>query len=537
MERFLEMKLSRKIFFSLVSIVTVSFIFSFFISSYFLHMRMEDEVKAGMYDELVLIRDLDVDPDQLELRRMRLTMISPDGTVLYDSDAEGELENHLMRPEVQEAISHGYGEDKRRSDTLLVDMLYMAISDQEGNVIRLSLPIDSIYYDMLNLMPPFIIVLLLLFAVILILSYCITKWVMKPLDSLDFSGNVDTPPYDELLPLTERLNRQKIEIEKQMTSLQRQKDETSLIIKGISDGIVLFRDDGTILMMNDGVRNIFSLPKDANPNSILELSRSTLFFSILDNKGEGQGKIKVGERTIDVRATPSDGLGAVMFLFDVSEKERIERREREFVENISHEIRTPLTSISGYSELLERGAVTEENIVKFSHLIHKEALRLKSLSDDILLLSSLDGKSRIDMSEDVDIVAVSESVKEYFAGKGDVSISVKSPLVVKGNSSLLEEALVNLVGNSIKYNRNDNPIEIIISSDRVTVKDQGIGISELDKDRIFERFYRVDKSRSRETGGTGLGLSIVNEIVELHGAKISVESELGVGSSFSIIFK
>ena len=177
-------------------------------------MRMEDEVKAGMYDELVLIRDLNVDPDQLELRRMRLTMISPDGTVLYDSDAEGELENHLMRPEVQEAISHGYGEDKRRSDTLLVDMLYMAISDQEGNVIRLSLPIDSIYYDMLNLMPPFIIVLLLLFAVILILSYCITKWVMKPLDSLDFSGNVDTPPYDELLPLTERLNRQKIEIEK-----------------------------------------------------------------------------------------------------------------------------------------------------------------------------------------------------------------------------------------------------------------------------------------------------------------------------------
>ena len=529
------MKLSRKILLSLVLMVAVSFVLTFSISLYFLHSRVVDEVKAGMYDELVLLESADLDKE-VEFGRMRFTLIDSSGSVLYDSQAEGEMENHLARPEVQNALKNGYGEDLRHSDTLTIDMLYVALRTDEGNVIRLALPVNNIYADVANLAIPLTLLFVILFLVALFGSYRITKWIMRPIDTLDIEGNVETTPYEELLPLTERLKKQNSEIVNQLKSIKEREEEIRLIIKEMKDGIILMREDGTVLMLNNGAKAIFNLEGKDDPKSILELSRSPLFFSIIDNKGEGQGKLPVGERIIDVRANKADGLGSVMFLFDVSEKVRMEKREREFTENISHEIRTPLTSISGYSELLESGNVDEENVRKFSHLIHKEALRLKRLSDDILLLSALDGKVQIDLSENVDMGSLSDSVVEYFEGKADVKVEKDAPLTVKGNSSLLSEALMNLIGNSIKYNRDGNPIKVIVSSDRVTVKDEGIGISENDKERVFQRFYRVDKSRSRETGGTGLGLSIVKEIAQLHDANVVLDSVLGVGTSISIVF-
>ncbi len=490
--------------------------------------------------------------DQLSARDYRITLIEPDGRVIYDSEADsGEMENHLEREEVQEALDSGYGESERYSSTLMEKSLYSAMALDDGSILRMSVSQNGILTLLLGMLQPIIVVLIAAIALSLLLASRLSKRIVKPLNELDLDDPLSNEGYDELSPLLLRVYSQQKQLKKQSAELGQRQDEFAAVTASMSEGLVLLNDKGNILSINPAASRFLDTDQHSVGENILTVNRSLDLQELLSkalNGDQAEKIMELQEGHYQVIASPviSDNTvsGIALLIFDVTDKENSEQMRREFTANVSHELRTPLHSISGYAELLKNGMVKTADIRPIASKIYDEAQRMVRLVEDIINLSHLDegagdmAREKIDLFEAAKAAALS---LEPEAESADVSISVTGePAVIEGIPQLIGGIVYNLCDNAIKYNHKGGSVSVIVrkndDSAVLTVRDTGIGIPAEDQNRVFERFYRVDKSHSKEVGGTGLGLSIVKHSARIHGARISLESSVGEGTTVTVKF-
>lgn len=480
----------------------------------------------------------------------RITYIQQDGTVLYDSQSEAsEMENHSDRKEVKEALKQGVGQSSRISKTLSEKTIYFALRLSNGNVLRVSSTQYSILALVLELVQPMLWVVLLMMILAGIFASRIGQKIVEPINALDLEHPEDNQIYDEISPLLSRVYKQNRMIREQLELARQQQEEFSIITENMQEGLLIIDKYTMILSGNLSAWKLFKVRNSKIGESIYSLSRSEDFQKVISNvlSGKhGEKILKIDGRDVQIIANPvsreNETQGAVLLLMNVTEKVERENLRREFSANVSHELKTPLTSISGFAEIIEGGFVKEEDIKDFSGRIYNEAQRLISLIDDVIKISQLDeGEIPYEWSEQ-DLYKLS---KEVFKSLEEAAKKKNVHLYISGESipfytvrPILEEILYNLCDNAIKYNKNDGTVSIYLSETeqdvRISVKDTGIGIPKEDQNRIFERFYRVDKSHSKEIGGTGLGLSIVKHGVIFLGGSISVDSEEGMGTEMIV---
>lgn len=490
--------------------------------------------------------------DQLSARDYRITLIEPDGRVIYDSEADsGEMENHLEREEVQEALDSGYGESERYSSTLMEKSLYSAMVLDDGSILRMSVSQSGILTLLLGMLQPIIVVLIAAIALSLLLASRLSKRIVKPLNELDLDDPLNNEGYDELSPLLLRVYSQQKQLKKQSAELGQRQDEFAAVTASMSEGLVLLNDKGNILSINPAASRFLDTDQHSVGENILTVNRSLDLQELLSKALNGDQAEKImdlQEGHYQVIASPviSDNTvsGIALLIFDVTDKENSEQMRREFTANVSHELRTPLHSISGYAELLKNGMVKTADIRPIASKIYDEAQRMVRLVEDIINLSHLDegagdmAREKIDLFEAAKAAALS---LEPEAESADVSISVTGePAVIEGIPQLIGGIVYNLCDNAIKYNHKGGSVSVIVrkndDSAVLTVRDTGIGIPAEDQNRVFERFYRVDKSHSKEVGGTGLGLSIVKHAAQYHGAKLELKSDPGRGTAIAVNF-
>lgn len=481
----------------------------------------------------------------------RLTWIASDGRVLFDTvDPAEQMDNHRDRVEVREAFAAGESSSVRYSSTLTQRTLYYAKLLDNGTVLRISVGRVTLPVLVLAMLQP--ILLVAVFAIILsaVLAGWMAKRIVRPLNTLDLEHPLDNDAYEELSPLLRRLHQQGRQISDQVRNLQKKTDEFEQITGHMKEGLVLLDNTGKILSINPAAQRIFGTEASCRGQGFLLVDRDhQLYLAIQTALEDGHSEVRAErngrEFQFDVSGIESDGIviGAAMLAFDVTEQAAAERSRREFTANVSHELKTPLQSILGSAELLKNGLVRPEDIPHFSGLIHTEAARLVTLVDDIIHLSQLD-EGIAPAQESVDLLETAKaaaSALEDSAAKRQVRLSVTGESVrISGVSGFLYELLYNLCDNAIKYNVEGGCVDVSVTSGgqgaAVTVKDTGIGIPTECQGRIFERFFRVDKSRSKASGGTGLGLSIVKHIAQYHGAAIDLQSEPGRGTTVSVVF-
>lgn len=482
----------------------------------------------------------------------RLTLIAPDGTVLYDSSrTPANMDNHRNRPEIQAALLHGAGEDTRFSDTLREQTYYYAVLLQDGSVLRLSATTASVLASFDRLFGLILVIVLAVgLAAILMASY-LTRRIVRPINSidLDFPGN--TGVYDELAPLLGRIREQNQQIRLHIAALNRQRLEFSAITENMSEGFLVLDRDAKVLSHNRSALKLLGIPKfSATGLSLLELNRSESFRTLLQAALEGKASeavVALHERHCQVLLSPvwedSHLQGLVAILMDVTERQEREQLRREFTANVSHELKTPLTAISGYAEIMKDGVARAEDVPLFSQHIYYEAQRLIALVQDLMFLSKLE-ESIPPEREAIRLFPLAEEVARRLAQKASlhhvtVELLGDTQAKVLGIPFILEEILYNLLDNAIKYNQKDGRATITVSKEDhgvlLTVEDTGIGIPEGELGRVFERFYRVDKSRNGRVEGTGLGLAIVKHGASLHQAQLSLSSNPR-GSRFSLLF-
>lgn len=475
-----------------------------------------------------------------------MTVISQDGNVIYDSSADEEsMDNHLEREEVREAVERGIGMSERQSETLSLKSIYAAYRLKDGNILRLSTEAKTLFSFLSMLIIPLILVLFVAFVLMLVISRMVSLRIMKPINALNLDEPEKNDTYDELAPLLLRLKKEKDEIAYQIKKSEEKRREFSLISSSLEEGLAIVNSSGELLSANKSFKTL--LGKEGEENSSVfsyfqEGDGKSAVLSALSGKRK-EVVLSISTRMIEEVAYPS-GNGIIILLRDVTERVMRENMRREFTANVSHELKTPLTTISGFAELLMTGNVPEEKVSDFACDIYRETGRLRSLVDDILNLSSLDeGGERKESL--VDLKSVAESVikeLEFMADKRSVEILPSlSSSTIRGSEKLVHEIIYNLLDNAIRYSRDRNAfVKIITTGDGdesvLTVLDNGIGIPEEDQTRVFERFYRVDKARSKESGGTGLGLSIVkNAAVKMDG-RIDLSSIPGKGTRITVTF-
>lgn len=484
----------------------------------------------------------------------RITLITSSGNVLFDNKAIADkMENHLSRKEVKEALDSGEGYAVRRSETLGSKSCYYALKLKNGNILRISDDSLTVWTVLINLLPAICAIAIMTLVLSSVLAAVISKKILKPLNSIDLENPDAQNVYDELIPFINKINMQNRKIDRQIARLTRSRREFDIITENMSEGLVLTDIKGNILTHNKGIEKFFGVEEDINGKNILTLNRSEVFreiFSDITEKRRGEDILSLNGRYYDMTANPvydEDGTpcGAVILAVDITEKEKREKLRREFTANVSHELKTPLTSISGISDMLMNGIVAPEDIKGFAGDINKESARLITLVNDIIKLSELDeGAYSTGTDEKVDLLKTAAEVKERLeaiAAKKNVKIAVTGEdAEITGGESLVFEMLYNLCDNAVKYNKENGNVTVSVGRSEgapfVTVKDTGIGIPPEYTDRIFERFFRVDKSRSKESGGTGLGLSIVKHIAMSLGADIRVESAVGKGTEITVTF-
>ncbi len=483
----------------------------------------------------------------------RVTLIGQDGTVIFDSQADyGSMENHLERPEVIDAIQHGYGSDKRESDTLLRNLHYAATVLSDGTILRIAVPADTLFSFMMEMLLPLAVILLALIFFFAWYSMKAAKRITDPINSIDLEHPDSADGYEELSPLLFRIAKQQATIREQIEAAEHRSREFSIITDNMSEGIAVIDREMRLLSINRSAYMLFDAEEAVAGDSVLAISRSDIFTEAIASALSGKRADSVIEnrtRTLQIIASPvmehSSVTGAVIIIMDITEKAERERLRREFTANVSHELKTPLTSISGFAELLKNGGIPEETSRDFGREIYDESQRLIALVHDIIRISKLDEGDSSESMERVSLAEIgSEAVSrlrkraESFAVK--LSMESSDPGIVMGSPTLLDEMVANLLDNAIKYNRRGGTAVVSVSKDDdrviLSVRDTGIGIPDEDKDRVFERFYRVDKSRSRASGGTGLGLSIVRHGAAYHHASISLRSKLGEGTEITISF-
>ena len=490
--------------------------------------------------------------NSLDTSGWRLTWIAEDGTVLYDSETDSsQMENHNEREEVKEARKNGYGESVRYSTTLTERQMYCAKLLDDGTVLRLSDSQYTWWTILLSMMQPILFIVTAAVAISLLLAFRLSKNIVKPLNSLDLDSPLENSAYPELEPLLSRLAAQQHQLKLQASELERKRNEFLTATGNMMEGIVLLSDKGELLSINAAASRLLGVSPYCVGKDILLLNNSYEMQELVHRSLSGEHTettLPVGGSDYQINATPvmSDGkvAGAALVIFDVTEKEKAEQIRREFTANVSHELKTPLQSISGCAELLSNGMVKPEDVPKFSHRIYSESQRLISLVEDIIGLSRLDEGAEDMQRTNVDLHKLAETAIDSLsnaAKEAGVALELCGDgAEVYGIPQLLGTIVYNLCDNAIKYNRRGGSVTVTTENGAggvtLTVSDTGIGIPKDQQDRIFERFYRVDKSHSKDVGGTGLGLSIVKHAALLHNATVTVDSTPGAGTTFTVFF-
>lgn len=548
--------MTKKIFQSILLVAGCVLLASLLIIMGFLYDYFGGVEENQLRDELSLaaaaVEDGGTDYlSRLTADRCRLTWIAADGSVLYDTRTDAEsLENHASRAEVSQALTTGTGESTRYSSTLMEKTMYYAQRLDDGTVLRISISRATVGMIAVGMIQPLLIVLIVALILSGLLARRLSRRIVDPLNSLDLEHPLDNDAYEELSPLLKRIHRQHVEIQTQLRELREKTDEFTQITGSMREGLVLLDEHGSILSINAAAQTLFGADAQCVGSDFLTIERShEISAAIQAAAGDGHSEVRA-ERAgrvyqFDISRITSDGklLGTVILAFDITEQEFAERNRREFTANVSHELKTPLQGIIGSAELIENGMVRPDDLPRFVGHIHAEAARLVTLIDDIIRLSQLDEGGELP-TEPVDLLAVSQEAAENLhdaAAARDVTVSVTGqPSVIPGVRRLLYEVVYNLCDNAIKYNRGGGRVDVTVAADAggssITVADTGIGIAPEHQSRVFERFYRVDKSHSKASGGTGLGLSIVKHAVQYHHGRIELESTPGTGTTIRVVF-
>lgn len=545
-----------KILQSILSVATAVLIASLIVITGVLYQYFGTMQESQLKDELKVVAAATEQLGERYLRslnsdRYRLTWVDADGTVRFDSHADAAtMENHAEREEIKEALAFGLGSSTRQSSTLTEQTIYEATRLNDGSILRISVSRATAFVLVLGMIPPIAVIMVIAIMLSAWLARRMAKKVVEPLNKLNLEKPMENQAYAELSPLLYRIHTQHLEIKNQIQTLKQKQDEFDQIIGNMKESLVLLDSAGKVISINPAARSLFDTDVDCIGEDFLTVDRKTNMRHAL-NEAKEQGhadfraNIKGREYQVDLTRIDSDGneQGMVILAFDITEQVNAERNRREFTANVSHELKTPLQSIIGSAELMENGIVKEEDIPRFVGRIRQEASRLVSLIDNIIRLSQLDEKTEL-LCEDVSLRLLAEEVCETLSDAAkmkNVSLKVSGDDgVVNGVHRLLYEIVYNLCDNAIKYNHLGGSVNISVQQNTNEVwfhiQDTGIGISPEHHDKIFERFYRVDKSHSRQSGGTGLGLSIVKHAVQYHHGKIFVNSTLNKGSTISVVF-
>ena len=548
--------MTKKIFQSILLVAGAVLLASLLIIMGFLYDYFGGVEENQLRDELSLaaaaVEDGGTDYlSQLTAGRYRLTWITADGSVLYDTRTDAEsLENHASRAEVSQALTTGTGESTRYSSTLMEKTMYYAQRLADGTVLRISISRATVGMIAVGMIQPLLIVLIVALILSGLLARRLSRRIVDPLNSLDLEHPLDNDAYEELSPLLKRIHRQHVEIQTQLRELHERTDEFTQITGSMREGLVLLDEHGSILSINAAAQALFGADAQCVGRDFLTIERSheisaAIQAAVADGHSEVRAERAGRVYQFDISRITSDGkfLGTVILAFDITEQEFAERNRREFTANVSHELKTPLQGIIGSAELIENGMVKPDDLPRFVGHIHAEAARLVTLIDDIIRLSQLDEGDAMP-TEPVDLLAVSqeaaENLQDAAAARG-VTVGVTGqPAVIPGVRRLIYEIVYNLCDNAIKYNRDGGRVDVTVAADAdgssITVADTGIGIAPEHQGRVFERFYRVDKSHSKASGGTGLGLSIVKHAVQYHHGRIELESTPGTGTTVRAVF-
>ena len=489
--------------------------------------------------------------NELKMSNVRITWVDNQGKVLYDNESDAQtMDNHANREEIKEALKDGYGESVRYSKTLTTQSLYSAQRLDNGTVIRLSVTRHSILVLLFRMFQPLALILVLAFFLSLWLSRSIAKSVVGPLNRLDLDHPLENDAYEEISPLLRRIARHQKEVTEREVVIEQRQSEFDTIISKIKEGMILLDNNCRIISINQAAQDILQTDQTCLGKDMLQIIRNLSLNNWLEKglqgrKQEGILQLDDSHYKVMVRPIQSEDkvTGLALLFFDVTEQLQAEQLRREFTANVSHELKTPLHLISGYSEMLANDVVAQKDIPQFAEKIHSESQRMIQLVEDIIKLSHLDESEELAM-EPVNLYQISEEVLESLSAKANerhINLHLLGePAYITGNHALIHSLIYNLCDNAIIYNRDKGDVTVGITSNEdkivLTVQDTGVGIAKDEQERIFERFYRVDKSRSKKLGGTGLGLSIVKHAVNQHHADIKVESQLGLGTKMIVTF-
>lgn len=528
-------------------ILIMGLLYEYFSDAMQAQLKMQTDLAAqGVTNEgIAYFRDLKV-------TNYRISWIDMNGNVLYDSTSDiAKMENHLEREEIQQAIIKGYGESRRYSATLTERSLYCAQKLEDGTILRLSISQRSIFTLLLGMVQPVFIGFLIALVLSIVLAKQVSQKIVKPINEIDLDNPLSNEEYDELSPFLRRIDSQQKQMRAQRAELAQKSDELDTIIGSMNEGMILLNSKGKIISINSAAKRLLDAGNDCIGSDMLSLCRNLELQDVLAKAlhGEqGQNSIKLHGESYQIDADPivSENIvrGTALFFFNVTEKEKAEQIRREFTANVSHELKTPLHSISGYAELLKNDMVKEEDKIPFAGKIYEEAGRMIQLVEDIISLSHLDEGAGDMQWETIDLYTLADKAVQSLepqASAACVTLTLSGvPAVINGIPQLLYSIAYNLCDNAIKYNRESGSVMVTIENENsrviLSVQDTGIGIAPEHQERIFERFYRVDKSHSKAVGGTGLGLSIVKHAVKIHNAKIEIKSLAGKGTTVIVTF-
>ena len=488
---------------------------------------------------------------QLNQDRYRITLIAKDGTVVFDNrEIAGRLDNHAEREEIKSAFELGQGSSKRYSDTLTEQTFYEALRLSDGRVLRLSISRDSIFTLVFDMLHPLLVVLFISILISAFLANKVAKWIAKPLNNLNLAEPLTNDTYEEISPLLKHIHSQQLEIKERISILQQKQDTFDQITKNMKEALVLLDRRCCVVTLNESAKTLLSADENClGQDFMMVYHNAKMQRAIKEAKVQGRAELQIQingkDYQFDLSRIDSDAKmqGLVILAFDITDQVHAQKHRQAFTANVSHELKTPLQTILGSAELIEQKVVKSEDIPRFMGLISKEASRLLSLIEDVIHLAKLD--EGIEMPfENVHLQELIEEARDallYSANSKDISIEINGEEGhVYGVRVLLYEIIYNLLDNAIKYNVKGGTVKISIAESNsyviLTVKDSGIGISLEHQEKVFERFYRVDQSHSKQSGGTGLGLSIVKHAVQHHHGRISLQSELGKGTTIEILF-
>lgn len=548
--------MASKIFRSTLMIAVVMLICSLGVVMGVLYSHFSQAQVAQLKDELNLAVTAteqygDAFLENVESGSFRITWIDKDGTVLFDTQADqAAMGNHADREEVREALQTGTGSSSRQSITLTEKTIYEAARLQDGTVLRISTSQASVVMLVLELLYPIIMIVVIAIILCALIARQVANRIVEPINQLDLEKPLQNKAYEEITPLLQRINRQHLQICSHIESLTQKTDEFDQITHNMQEGLVLISREGNIISINPTAMALFGTDESAIGKQFLRIDTSPEMRAAVNNAldySHGSMRALRNGRNyqFDLNRISSNGaiIGAAILAFDITDILNAEQTRREFSANVSHELKTPLQSIIGSAELLESGMVKPEDTARFVGHIREEATRLVTLIEDIIRLSQLDEGAPMP-SEHVDLLTLAQDVATELRDKAnqhEISLTVTGQAIqVNGVRRLLLEIVYNLCDNAIKYNFPGGKVDIVIDTaqnrPQLTVADTGIGIPQADLPHIFERFYRVDKSHSKQSGGTGLGLSIVKHAVGYHNADIHVKSEPGNGTRITVTF-